>query len=183
MGILSGKHCCEDKSGNTTAQGESMKKFLSFLTAGLVSVFLLAAVAVADEVKTDYFTITLSDGWTQPKPSQSANGMVSTILPYPDGKGAVSITVTPVPLSAKELASQTLNNMKSGGFTVSEPIASGDSYIGEFSQKQAKGVSYFSSNGKIGSVITIVGTDLNPGKAFLNKNFKSTDKKLFPASF
>ena len=73
--------------------------------------------------------------------------------------------------------------MKSGGFTVSEPVASGDSYVGEFSQQQARGVSYFTSNGKLGSVITIVGTDTRPGKDFLNKNFKAADAKLFPASF
>ena len=117
------------------------------------------------------------------KPVQSANGAVVAIVQYPDGQGAVSVTVTPAPLPAKDLAVQTLNNMKSGGFTVSEPVASGDSYVGEFSQQQARGVSYFTSNGKLGSVITIVGTDTRPGKDFLNKNFKAADAKLFPASF
>ena len=160
-----------------------MKKFMSCLATGLVSVFLLASVALAEDVKTDYFTLALSDGWTMPKPVQSANGAVVAIVQYPDGQGAVSVTVTPAPLPAKDLAVQTLNNMKSGGFTVSEPVASGDSYVGEFSQQQAKGVSYFTSNGKLGSVITIVGTDTRPGKDFLNKNFKAADAKLFPASF
>ena len=160
-----------------------MKKLLSFLATGLVCTFLLASVALAEEVKTDYFTLTLSDGWKLPNPVQKANGAVVAIVQYPDGKGAVSITVTPAPLPAKDLAVQTLNNMKTGGFTVSEPVASGDSYVGEFSQQQAKGVSYFTSNGKLGSVITIVGTDTYPGKAFLNKNFKAADAKLFPASF
>lgn len=160
-----------------------MKKFLSFLVIGLVSVFLLATVALAEEVKTDYFTLSLSDGWTMPNPAQNANGTTMVIVQYPDKKGAVSITVTPVPLPAKDLAIQTFNNMKSGGFTVSDPVASGDSYVGEFSQQNAKGVSYFSSNGKLGSVITIIGTDTKPGKDFLNKNFKASDAKLFPASF
>ena len=160
-----------------------MKKFSSCLITCLVSLFLMASGALAEEVKTDYFTLNLTDGWNQPKPVQNANGTVISIVQYPDGKGAVSITVTPAPLSAKDLATQTLNNMKTGGFTVSEPRASGDSYIGEFSQKQARGISYFTSNGKIGSVITIVGTDINPGKDFLNKSFKAADAKLFPASF
>ena len=35
----------------------------------------------------------------------------------------------------------------------------------------------------LSSVITIVGTDTKTGKDFLNKNFKSADAKLFPASF
>lgn len=162
---------------------KAMKRFLTFLTAGLVSVFLFASAALAEEVKTDYFTLTLSDGWAMPKPVQAVNGTVFAVVQYPNGQGAVSITVTPVPLSAGELATQTLTNMKSGGFTVSEPVASGDSYVGEFSQAQAKGISYFTSNGKVGSVITIVGTDTGAGKEFMKKNFKPLDAKLFPASF
>ena len=43
-----------------------MKKFLFCLVTGLVSVFLLASVALAEDVKTDYFTLVLSDGWTMP---------------------------------------------------------------------------------------------------------------------
>lgn len=161
----------------------TMKRFLTFLTAGLVSVFLFASAALAEDVKTDYFTLTLSDGWTMPKPVQSANGAVFAVVQAPDHKGAVSIAVTPVALPAKDLATQTLTNMKSGGFTVSEPAASGDSHIGEFSQAQTKGVSYFTANGKAGSVITIVGTDTGAGKEFMKKNFKPLDAKLFPASF
>lgn len=160
-----------------------MKKLLSFLATGLVCTFLLASVALAEEVKTDYFTLTLSDGWKLPNPVQKANGAVVAIVQYPDGKGAVSVTVTPTPLPAKDLAVQTLNNMKSGGFTVSEPVASGDSYVGEFSQQQAKGVSYFTSNGKLGSVITIMGASLDAGKKMLKDNLKPADSKLFPTDF
>ncbi|WP_295641063.1 hypothetical protein [uncultured Mailhella sp.] len=160
-----------------------MKKLLFCLVTAFVGVFLFAAVSSADEVKTDDFTITLADGWTQPDPVQNADGTTIAIVQYPDGTGAVSIAVTPAPLSAKELAEQTLNNMKAGGFTVSSPVASGESYVGEFSQQQAKGVSYFTSNGRKGSVVTIVGTDTAQGKDFLNKNFRPADAKLFPASF
>ena len=61
-----------------------------------------------------------------PKPVQSANGAVVAIVQYPDGQGAVSVTVTPAPLPAKDLAVQTLNNMKSGAASpFSEPVASG----------------------------------------------------------
>ena len=171
-------------SGSQKSSKEKvMKKFLTFLTVGLVSMFMFVSTSIAEEVKTDYFTLTLSDGWAMPKPAQAVNGAVFAIVQYPDGQGAVSITVTPVALPARELAAQTLTNMKSGGFTVSEPVASGDSYVGEFSQAQAKGISYFTSNGKAGSVITIVGTDTGAGKEFLKKNFKPLDAKLFPASF
>ena len=93
------------------------------------------------------------------------------------------MTVTPAPLSAKDLATQTLTNMKARGFTVSEPVASGDSYVGEFSKDKAKGISYFCSNGKIGSVITIVGASVEAGKKLLKDNFKPLDSKLFPSAF
>ena len=94
-----------------------------------------------------------------------------------------TVTVTPAPLSAKDLATQTLTNMKARGFTVSEPVASGDSYVGEFSKDKAKGISYFCSNGKIGSVITIVGASVEAGKKLLKDNFKPLDSKLFPSAF
>lgn len=96
---------------------------------------------------------------------------------------AVIVTVTPAPLSAKDLATQTLTNMKARGFTVSEPVASGDSYMGEFSKEQVKGISYFSANGKLGSVITIMGASLDAGKKMLKDNLKPVDSKLFPTDF
>ena len=73
--------------------------------------------------------------------------------------------------------------MKARGFTVSEPVASGDSYVGEFSKDKAKGISYFCSNGKIESVITIVGASVEAGKKLLKDNFKPLDSKLFPSAF
>ena len=160
-----------------------MKKFLTFLSTGLISVLICAAVAVAAEVKTDYFTLNLPSEWVQPQPAQSMNGAVVAMVQNTDDKTAVSIAVTLVALPAKTLADQTLANMKTKGFTVSEPVVCGNSYAAEFSQKQAKGISYFSSNGKCGSVVTIIGTSTDTGKKFLNENFKATDATLFPASF
>lgn len=160
-----------------------MKKFLTFLTTGLVSVLFCASLAVAEEVKTDYFTLSLPSDWVMPQPPQNVNGGIIAVMQNKAKTSAVSIAVTPVTLPAKDLATQTFANMKTGGFTVSEPVASGDSYVGEFSHGKAKGVSYFSSNGKAGSVITILGTTTGPGKDLLTKNFKPVDPRLFPSSF
>ena len=77
----------------------------------------------------------------------------------------------------------TLPAFRAAGFTTSEPVASGDSYVGEFSKEQVKGVSYFSANGKLGSVITIMGASLDAGKKMLKDNLKPANSKLFPASF
>lgn len=160
-----------------------MKRLLSLLLAGVAGLALCVSVAMAATIETDYFSLDLPEGWTQPQPVQSANGAVVAVAQNPAAQSAVSITVTPAPLPAKDLATQTLANMKTGGFTVSEPVASGNIYVGEFAQGPAKGVSYFGSNGQLGSVITVLGASTDPGKALLNSHFKAKDSKLFPASF
>ena len=160
-----------------------MKKMLMIATIAFLGTLLCASVSSAAEAKTEYFTLTLPGDWKQPKPTQKANGATATIVVNTKDRTAVSVTITPVSLPAKELATQTLNNMKTGGFKTTEPKAVGDFYVGEFSKGPAKGVSYFGSNGKVGSVITVLGSTLDSGKKLLNENFKSDDAKLFPSSF
>lgn len=160
-----------------------MTRFMTFLTSGLMSVLLFAAVAFADEVKTDYFTISLDDEWTQPQPVQSSNGALLAILQHGSDKSVLSVAITPTVLPAKDVAEQTLANMKARGFTVSELTPFGDSYKAEFSQNQSNGVSYFTSNGKVSSVVSIVGKNTDAGREFMNKNFKAADARLFPAKF
>ena len=158
-----------------------MKKVLTFVAVACLGMMLCASVSSAAEAKTEYFTLTLPGDWK--KPTQKANGATATIVVNTKDRTAVSVTITPVSLPAKELATQTLNNMKTGGFKTTEPKAVGDFYVGEFSKGPAKGVSYFGSNGKVGSVITVLGSTLDSGKKLLNENFKSDDAKLFPSSF
>ena len=167
----------------TLRNADNIKKFLAVTTTCLLGILLCASTALAAEVKTDHFTLNLPSGWTQPQPPQSANGATVAIFQNAKEQIAVTVTVTPAPLSAKDLATQTLTNMKARGFTVSEPVASGDSYVGEFSKEQVKGVSYFSANGKLGSVITIMGASLDAGKKMLKDNLKPADSKLFPTDF
>ena len=164
-------------------QGVPMTKFMTFLASGLMSVLLFASAALADEVKTDYFTIALTDEWTQPQPVQSGNGALLAIFQHATDKSVLSVAITPTALPAKDVAGQTLANMKASGFTVSEIEPFGESCKAEFSQNQSNGVSYFTSNGKVNSVVTIIGKDIDAGRAFMNKNFKAVDAKLFPAEF
>ena len=144
-----------------------MQKVLTLTATCLLGILLCASAALADEVKTDHFTLNLPSGWTQPQPVQSAQGATMAILQNAAEQTVITVAVTPVPLSAKDLAIQTIANMKAAGFTTSEPVASGDSYVGEFSKEQVRGVSYFSANGKLGSVITIMGASLDAGKKML----------------
>ena len=160
-----------------------MQKVLTLTATCLLGILLCASAALADEVKTDHFTLNLPSGWTQPQPVQSAQGATMAILQNAAEQTVITVAVTPVPLSAKDLAIQTIANMKAAGFTTSEPVASGDSYVGEFSKEQVKGVSYFSAHGKLGSVITIMGASLDAGKKMLKDNLKPADSKLFPTDF
>ena len=167
----------------TPIKGANMTKLMTFLTSGLMSVLLFASVALAEEVKTDYFTLNLDEEWTQPQPVQSANGAVLAIVQHTSDKSVLSVAISPIALPAKDVAEQTLANMKTNGFTVSELKPFGDSYMAEFSQNQSSGVSYFTSNGKVNSVVTILGKNTDAGKEFMNKHFKAADAKLFPAKF
>ena len=166
-----------------TLREDHMQKVLTLTATCLLGILLCASAALADEVKTDHFTLNLPSGWTQPQPVQSAQGATMAILQNAAEQTVITVAVTPVPLSAKDLAIQTIANMKAAGFTTTEPVASGDSYVGEFSKEQVKGVSYFSANGKLGSVITIMGASLDAGKKMLKDNLKPADSKLFPTDF
>ena len=145
-----------------------MQKVLTLTATCLLGILLCASAALADEVKTDHFTLNLPSGWTQPQPVQSAQGATMAILQNAAEQTVITVAVTPVPLSAKDLAIQTIANMKAAGFTTTEPVASGDSYVGEFSKEQ---------------VITIMGASLDAGKKMLKDNLKPADSKLFPTDF
>lgn len=160
-----------------------MKKALTFLTAGLAGLLFWASLAFAGEVNTENFSLSLPSGWELAQPVQSSHGASMVMVQNTAAQCAVSIALFPISLSAADLASQTLANMKVGGFTVAEPRASGDSYLCEFSQDQTKGICYFTSNGKSGSVVTIVGSGMEAAKELLNKHFRPTAPGLFPASF
>lgn len=51
-----------------------MQKVLTLTATCLLGILLCASAALADEVKTDHFTLNLPSGWTQPQPVQSAQG-------------------------------------------------------------------------------------------------------------
>ena len=98
-----------------------MQKVLTLTATCLLGILLCASAALADEVKTDHFTLNLPSGWTQPQPVQSAQGATMAILQNAAEQTVITVAVTPVPLSAKDLAIQTIANMKAAGFTTSEP--------------------------------------------------------------
>ena len=139
----------------------------------------LAVPASAADVKTKYFSLALPDDWTQPQPAQSANGALMAIFQNKKDGSAVTITVVSNAMSAKDVAQQTIANMKAGGMNPSEPVEKDGLYESTFTQGPGKGISYFGSNGKEFAVTTVIGASTEGGKALL-KGLKPTDPKLFP---
>ncbi len=147
--------------------------------AGLVTL-ALSVPAFAEQVTTKYFTLDLPEGWTQPQPAQEGDGALMAIFQSKKDGSAVTVTVLANPLPAKDVATQTVANMKQGGVNASDPVEKDGVYMSTFSQGQGKGVSYFASNGKEFSVTTVIGPNTDTGMELLKK-IKPTDAKLFPA--
>ena len=161
-----------------------MKKFLAVCGSSLRTVLLLAVAVCAQEVKTNYFTLDLPADWKMPGKVQTMpNGNTVAVVQSTKDGTAVSIAAMPSTAPIKDIATQTVENMKKGGFTFSEMKQVGDSYVVEFSKGVVKGIHYFTSNGKQASVVSIIGKTFDTGKELLQKQLKPADAKLFPASY
>ncbi|WP_297829263.1 hypothetical protein [uncultured Desulfovibrio sp.] len=159
-----------------------MVQFIDRVSLTLAAVVLAASLAVpaqAAEVKTKYFSIDLPADWTQPQPVQEAQGSLVALFANSKDGSAVTITVVANPMSAKDVAAQTVANMKSGGMSPSDPVEKDGLYETSFSQGPGKGMSWFGSNGKEFAVTTVLGSSLDSGRALL-KGLKPVDASLFP---
>ncbi len=164
-----------------------MSRILSLCLVLLASL-CLAATAQAEEISNDYFSLNVPDGWQKTISPTQANGAMVVLAQNPKEKLAVSVSITPVKMSARQLAEATAHNMQSGGWTVSAPVQQGNSFTIDCQQqgKNIFGVSYFTSNGERGSVVTILGpsaSQIAKGKLFVQENLKPADAKLFPSAY
>ena len=126
-----------------------MKKFLAVCGSSLLTVLLLAVAVCAQEVKTDYFTLDLPADWKMPgKVQKMPNGNTVAVVQSKKDGTAVSIAAMPSTAPIKDIATQTVDNMKAAGFKFSEMKQVGESYVVEFTKNGANGVHYFTSNGK-----------------------------------
>ena len=161
-----------------------MKRVFAVCGSSLLTVLLLAVAVCAQEVKTDYFTLDLPADWKMPgKVQKMPNGNTVAVVQSKKDGTAVSIAAMPSTAPIKDIATQTVDNMKAAGFKFSEMKQVGESYVVEFTKNGANGVHYFTSNGKQASVVSIIGKTLDTGKELLQKQLKPADAKLFPASY
>ena len=159
-----------------------MRILLGKVALASALVMLMAALVVpaqAAEVKNAYFSLELPDGWIQPQPAQEVNGSAVVVVANQKSGTAVSISVMAAPMSAKDIATQTMANMKTGGMQVEEPRERDGLYEAAFSKGAAKGMSWFGANGKACAVTTVIGKSVDDAKVLL-KGLKPVDASLFP---
>lgn len=166
-----------------------MKKMLTMATIAFLGTLLCTSVSSAAEVvNTRFFIFTIPDGWKhQYKPAWRNNGILTVTAHHTSEENAVSVMIFHDPRPARELADQTLDKMKTAGFTTTGPRAEGDMYIGEFSLGPYSGICYTGSNDKFASLITILGPSPEKARKLLRENFNPCEPDatagLFPSSF
>ena len=129
-----------------------MKRFFALCGGGLLAVLLLAVAVRAEEIKNQYFTLDLPSGWNVEMSQKIAETMV-VIVTDTRRNNFVGITVIGLkkPSSAKEVCAMICDELKAGGVHVGEPVASGESYVVEYSNGKKNVFHYFTSTGKVAS--------------------------------
>ena len=154
-----------------------MKKLLSIVSTVLFSA-VFAAAALAAEVKTPYFSLDLPDPWIQPQDVVNQNNALVALFQNKTNGTAVTLTVVNAAMPARDVAEQTVSNMKAGGMESSKINEENGLYT--FSFAKGQGVSWVGSNGEQFAVTTVVGPDVASAKAML-KGLKPASAKLFPS--
>lgn len=161
----------------------AMNRIASALVCGLVSVFL-ASSALAKEIKTESFVFNVPDSWEY-KTAQT-QGVDMVVMQEKASNTIMTITITPLAMSAKDFAGQSAVNMKDGGFTVSEPSPLGNAYMVTLQKQAMSGVTYMCSNGKMVSAILVLAASpdsVEKAREVLKKGFKALDTGLYPSTF
>lgn len=138
-------------------------------------------VADSKNITTEYFNVVLPQGWIMPeKISKKPQGMSAVFANKRTGM-AVTVNVLTVPVSASDLANQTIKNMRSGGLKPGKAEKIGNLYRVKISGK-ASGEAWFGSNGQICAATVILGAkpDLKVANEFFAA-FRPKDPNLFPA--
>ena len=117
-----------------------MKRFFA-LCGGLLAVLLLAVAVRAEEIKNQYFTLDLPSGWNVELSEENAE-VTLLIVSDASRKNLANITISKL---------MTCDGLKDAGVKVGEPVAAGESYVAEFSQREAHGFQYFTANGTLAS--------------------------------
>lgn len=155
-----------------------MKKIFALCGSSLLTV-LLTVAAYAQEVKTEYFTLDLSSGWTQPKPVRSHPAGTTAVFTTEDGKTAVNILVLNTDAPLQDIYAMHKEKMADKGYVITDEKCFADERVMEFVRNGHKGTVCIASNGRQAGMIIIVGSPA-AGRELLRKSFTPVDPRLFP---
>lgn len=147
----------------------------------LVFTHAFCAVATGSPlVETPWYSIDLPQGWILPQdPAITEEQGVEVLFLNKTRNCAVSITVNPSTLTAKEIAYSLVASLRKNGLIVSQPSREGHLWSAPFRRGGAGGKAWFGANGKEGSVVLVMGASLEPAAELL-ANLKAADPNLFP---
>ncbi|MBQ9405810.1 MAG: hypothetical protein IJU37_03605 [Desulfovibrio sp.] len=143
----------------------------------LVLVLTMTGSALAQEITTPYFALSLPADWFMPKPVVEQDNVVFALFVNKKDSSVVTITVSPGTLSAREVAVMTTATLKNQqGIESSEPVEKDGLYMTTFSKSGIRGISWYGSNGSHYAVTTVMSEQ---GPTLL-RALKPVDSRLFP---
>ena len=153
---------------------------LKIAMATIFSLFLTASALCAQEIKNEYFSVDLPEGWETVKmPQQKGVPGVTEMFANKKINCAVSVSCADTAKNAKEVAEETRAKMMKGGIKAGELVEKDGIYSYPVQRGPAKGAAYYGSNGKTLAIVTIWAGDVEKAKPFFDA-LKPADPALFP---
>lgn len=144
-----------------------MKKF-----AALLFIMLLAVPALAEEITTKYFTVTVPDDWKAVMPPSENQGVSTAIFAKASGTLSVSFVAGPKRgADAKSIAGMFASQFKSE----KPPVEKNGQYTFTFMQQNVPAQVWVATQGDAFLVTSIAGSPYKEGLEFVKKNVKSAN--------
>lgn len=139
------------------------------------------AAISGQNIKNEYFSITLPADWIMVYPLAKKQDGVSAVFTNNKSQVTVTLNVIKRPLTTKQFADLVIPGMRQSGLNPSQPKNTGDLCNIKL-DGQAKGEAWFSANGQIAiaTVILAPTPDIRSANNFL-KALQSPERKMFPA--
>ncbi len=143
-----------------------LKKFVAF-----VFVMLLAMPALAEELNTKYFTVSVPEGWKAVMPPTEKQGTTSAIFANAAGDASVTLVISPTGgADTKTIADMFAKQFKA----TKPPVEKGGQYTFTFAQQDITSQAWVASQGDV-FMLTVMAGNRKSAAAFVKKYVKSAD--------
>lgn len=145
--------------------------------AAFMFIMLLALPAVAEELSTKYFTVTMPDDWKVIMPPTENQGITSAV--FAKNTSGVSVTMVVGPSSGAD--AKTIAGMFAAQFKAEKPpVEKNGQYTFNFTQQQVPCRAWVAVQGDVFMVGSLAGNQ-KEALNFIKKNVRSADyAKLLP---